>query len=79
MSNEEMTLASGARLGSYDIVAPVGAGCMGDVYRARQRRITIGKAVKLFRPRRSQRSRGYHRGNHIDGCVRQNAGGRGAI
>jgi hypothetical protein len=29
-----MTLASGARLGSYDIVAPIGAGCMGDVYRA---------------------------------------------
>jgi hypothetical protein len=30
-----MTLAAGTRLGSYVIVAPLGAGNMGEVYRAR--------------------------------------------
>ena len=34
-----MTLASGSRLGPYEIVAPIGAGGMGEVYKARDTRL----------------------------------------
>ena len=41
-----MTLAAGTRLGPYEIVAPIGAGGMGEVYRARERRLDRAVAVK---------------------------------
>jgi serine/threonine protein kinase/Flp pilus assembly protein TadD len=43
-----MTLASGARLGTYEVIAPLGAGGMGEVYRARDTRLGREVAVKLL-------------------------------
>ena len=43
-----MTLSSGAQLGSYEIIAPLGAGGMGEVYRARDSRLDRDVAIKVL-------------------------------
>jgi serine/threonine protein kinase/Flp pilus assembly protein TadD len=43
-----MALAPRTRLGSYEILAPLGAGGMGEVYRARDRRLERDVAVKVL-------------------------------
>src|SRR5258706_876262 len=43
-----MPLASGTRLGPYEIVGPLGAGGMGEVYRAKDTRLGRDVAVKIL-------------------------------
>ena len=43
-----MRVASGTRLGPFEILAPLGAGGMGEVYRARDTRLDRTVAIKLL-------------------------------
>ncbi|MEK6371167.1 MAG: protein kinase [Acidobacteriota bacterium] len=43
-----MPLSSGTRFGAYEIVGPVGAGGMGEVYRARDERLQREVAIKIL-------------------------------
>ena len=45
-----MALASGARLGPYEILSAIGAGGMGEVYRARDTRLDRTVAIKVLPP-----------------------------
>jgi len=44
-----MSLASGARLGPYEILCPLGAGGMGEVHKARDTRLDRTVAIKVLR------------------------------
>ncbi len=43
-----MTLASGTRLGPYEILVPIGAGGMGEVYRAKDAKLDRDVAIKVL-------------------------------
>jgi len=43
-----MALTSGTKLGPYEIVAPIGAGGMGEVYRAQDTRLEREVAIKVL-------------------------------
>src|SRR5215467_2484583 len=43
-----MSFQSGARLGPYEILAPIGAGGMGEVYRGRDTRLDRTVAIKIL-------------------------------
>ena len=43
-----MTLSAGSKLGPYEILAPIGAGGMGEVYRARDPRLSREVAIKVL-------------------------------
>src|SRR5713101_9107703 len=49
-----MALSPGARLGPYEVVAPLGAGGMGEVYRARDTRLERAVAIKILPPELSE-------------------------
>src|ERR1700691_4485854 len=50
-----MVLATGEKLGPYEILAPLGKGGMGEVYRARDTRLNRDVAVKVSSERFSER------------------------
>ena len=43
-----MSLAHGARLGAYEVVALIGSGGMGEVYRARDTKLDRDVALKVL-------------------------------
>jgi serine/threonine protein kinase len=46
-----MALAAGHKLGPYEILASIGAGGMGEVYRARDTRLGRDVAIKILSTR----------------------------
>jgi eukaryotic-like serine/threonine-protein kinase len=56
-----VTLTSGLRLGPYEILAPLGAEGMGEVYRARDTRLDRTVAIKVLPQHLSSSSEVRHR------------------
>jgi Tol biopolymer transport system component len=79
-----MPLAAGSRLGPYEIVAPLGAGGMGEVYRARDTRLDRQVAIKVlpedlagspeFRTRLEREARAASALNHPHICTLHDVG-----
>src|SRR5436309_13859412 len=73
-----MTLANGARLGPYEIIAPIGAGGMGEVYKARDTRLGRVVAVKIcaeqFSERFEREARAVAALNHPNICTLHDVG-----
>src|SRR5215831_14236088 len=79
-----MTLTAGTWLGPYEILAPLGAGGMGEVYRARDPRLNRVVAIKVLpshladkpelRQRFEQEARAIAALNHPHICVLHDIG-----
>ncbi|SPE38243.1 Serine/threonine protein kinase [Candidatus Sulfopaludibacter sp. SbA6] len=84
-----MPLTSGTRLGPYEILAPIGAGGMGEVYRARDTRLDRTVAIKVLpghlthdpqlRERFDREARAVSSLNHPNICVLHDVGEEGGV
>src|SRR5207249_8235359 len=82
-----MTLATGTKLGPYEVLAPLGAGGMGEVYRARDTRLGREVALKVLpqhlssspeiRARFEREARTVSSLNHANICVLHDVGREG--
>ncbi len=73
-----MSLSAGDKLGPYEIVAPIGAGGMGEVYKARDTRLRRMVAVKVsneqFSERFEREARAVAALNHSNICTLHDVG-----
>ena len=79
-----MNIESGTRLGPYEIVAPIGAGGMGEVWRARDTRLDRAVAIKVlphalaeneqFRTRFEREAKAISQLNHPNICTLHDVG-----
>ncbi len=72
-----MTLAVGARLGPYEIVSALGAGGMGEVYRAKDPRLGREVAIKVLPASFAADTERLCRRHRIEGPERQKLGAHG--
>lgn len=56
-----MALSAGTLLGPYEVLAPLGAGGMGEVYRACDKRLGREVAIKILAPELSSDAEGRSR------------------
>src|SRR5262245_41910243 len=73
-----MSLNAGSRLGPYEIISPIGAGGMGEVYKARDTRLGREVAVKVaaeeFSKRFEREARAISALNHPHICALYDVG-----
>jgi serine/threonine protein kinase len=73
-----MPLSASDKLGPYEILAPIGAGGMGEVYRAHDPRLRRGIAIKVSAERFSERfeieARAIASLNHLNVCTLHDVG-----
>src|SRR5437899_1696119 len=74
----DMAITAGTRLGPYEILAPIGAGGMGEVYMARDTRLDRTVAVKIsaeqFSERFEREARAVAALNHANICTLHDVG-----
>ncbi len=84
-----MSLAPGMRLGPYEVLSPLGAGGMGEVYKARDTRLDRTVAIKVLPPQTSERpevrqrfereARAVSALNHPNICTLHDVGEEGGV
>src|SRR5678815_759195 len=88
-SSNSMPLSAGEKLGPYEILSPIGAGGMGEVYKARDTRLDRHVAIKVLpehiakredlRARFEREARAVASLNHPNICVLHDIGNQDGV